>query len=399
MLNDTTINLLVAITARASYSRIKSVLRTAQARPDIQVRVLASGSALLDRYGRVVDLIRSDGFDVVEEMYTFVEGNGLINMAATTANTITHSAQILTRLKPDYVITVADRYETLGTAVAASYCSIPLVHVQGGEVTGNIDEKVRHAKTKLADIHLVSNDYAARRVIQMGEHPSTVHVTGCPSLDVVADALKIGTSEVQALVDHLGVGAHIELDKPYVVVLQHPETDYHDQSFEQMSTTLRMLEDLALPALVFWPNIDAGSDGTSKAIRMFRENDKLHHVRFLKNLDGSVFLRLLKGARCLIGNSSVGVRECSLIGVPVVNVGDRQAGRQRGRNLVDVAWDHDAILGSVKEQMAHGAYKPDSIYGDGHAAKRIVELLATRPEAGHKRFIDLPQAAPADKDA
>lgn len=398
-MTDAPINLLVAITARASYSRIKSVLAAAQARPDIQVRVLASGSALLDRYGRVVDLIRSDGFDVVEEMYTFVEGNGLINMAATAANTITHSAQILSRLKPDYVISVADRYETLGTAVAAAYCGIPLIHVQGGEVTGNIDEKVRHAKTKLADIHLVSNDDAGRRVIQMGEHPDTVHVTGCPSLDVVEDALQIGTSEVQALVDHLGVGAHIDLNKPYIVVLQHPETDYHDQSFEQMSTTLHVLEALGLPALVFWPNVDAGSDSTSKAIRVFRESDKLQHVRFLKNMDGKVFLRLLKGARCLIGNSSVGVRESSLIGVPVVNIGDRQAGRQRGRNLVDVSWDHDAILAAVMDQMAHGAYEPDAIYGDGQAGKRIADLIARRPAVTHKRFFDIPQADMPDQDA
>jgi UDP-hydrolysing UDP-N-acetyl-D-glucosamine 2-epimerase len=398
-LTDAPINLLVAITARASYSRIKSVLAAAQARPDIQVRVLASGSALLDRYGRVVDLIRSDGFDVVEEIYTFVEGNGLINMATTAANTITHSAQILSRLKPDYVITVADRYETLGTAVAAAYCGIPLIHVQGGEVTGNIDEKVRHAKTKLADIHLVSNDDAGRRVIQMGEHPDTVHVTGCPSLDVVEDALRIGTSEVQALVDHLGVGAHIDLNKAYIVVLQHPETDYHDQSFEQMSTTLHVLEELGLPALVFWPNVDAGSDSTSKAIRVFRENDKLQHVRFLKNLDGNVFLRLLKGAQCLIGNSSVGVRESSLIGVPVVNIGHRQAGRQRGRNLVDVSWDHDAILAAVRDQMAHGAHEPDAIYGDGQAGKRIADLIAQRPAVAHKRFFDIRQADMPDQYA
>lgn len=398
-MTDAPINLLVAITARASYSRIKSVLAAAQARPDIQVRVLASGSALLDRYGRVVDLIRIDGFDVVEEMYTFVEGNGLINMAATAANTITHSAQILSRLKPDYVITVADRYETLGTAVAAAYCGIPLIHVQGGEVTGNIDEKVRHAKTKLADIHLVSNEDAGRRVIQMGENPDTVHVTGCPSLDVVEEALQIGTSEVQAHVDHLGVGAHIDLNKPYIVVVQHPETDYHDQSFEQMSTTLHVLGALGLPALVFWPNVDAGSDSTSKAIRMFRENGKLQHVRLMKNLDGQVFLRLLKGARCLIGNSSVGVRESSLIGVPVVNIGDRQAGRQRGRNLVDVAWNNDAILAAVRDQMAHGAYEPDAIYGDGQAGKRIADLIARRPGVAHKRFFDIPQAAMPDQDA
>ena len=389
-MTDTPISLLVAITARASYSRIKSVLTAAQARRDVQVSVLVSGSALLDRYGRVVDLIREDGFDIVEEISTFVEGNNLANMAATTANTIAHTAQILSRLKPDFVITVADRYETLGTAVAAAYCDIPLIHVQGGEVTGNIDEKVRHAITKLADIHMVSNDDACRRVIQMGENPETVHVTGCPSLDIVEGALQIQQSEVQDLVDYLGVGAHIDLSKPYLVVLQHPETEYHDLSYSQMSTTLNVLVELGLPTLVFWPNADAGSDSTSKAIRMFREEYGLENFRFLKNLEGKIFLRLLKGARCLIGNSSVGVRECSLIGVPVVNIGHRQAGRRRGRNLVDVAWDQSEILAAVKKQMEHGAFVPDPLYGDGQAGTRIAELISRRPKVLHKRFLDLP---------
>jgi UDP-hydrolysing UDP-N-acetyl-D-glucosamine 2-epimerase len=388
-MNPMPVNLIVVITARASYSRIKSVLQAAQARTDINAKVLVSGSALLDRFGRVVDFIRDDGFDVVDELYTFVEGNNLYNMAATTANTISMTSQALNRLAPDYVITVADRYETLGTAVAAAYCGHSLVHIQGGEVTGNIDEKVRHSITKLADIHMVSNEDAGRRVLQMGEQPESVYVTGCPSLDVVEGALDIPMSEVQKSIENYGTGAHIDLNQPYIVLSQHPETDFYDNSFKQMSISLEAVEQLGLPVLIFWPNVDAGSDATSKAIRIFRERSRLNHARFIKNLDGEIFLRLLKGAQCLLGNSSVGVRESSLIGVPVVNIGDRQLGRVRGHNLIDVSWNRADLLSAIKNHIDHGPFSPEFIYGDGKAGERIVELLLKRPVVIPKRFFDL----------
>lgn len=378
----------VAITARPSYSRIRSALAAMQADPDLRLSVLCSGSALLDRYGRVVDNIRADGFDVVEELYTFVEGSEPVNMAATTANTISSTAQTLTRLKPDFVVSVADRYETIGTAIAASYCGFPLVHVQGGEVTGNIDERVRHAVTKLADLHLVANEEAARRVRQLGEHPDTIHVTGCPSLDIVEDAMAAPLSEIQEAVDTQGVGAHVDLVQPFIVLLQHPETDSHEASYERMCMTLHALDSIGLPVLVFWPNVDAGSDATSKAIRVVRENGQMTRARYNKNLDGKIFLRLLKQACCLVGNSSVGVRECSLMGVPVVNIGDRQIGRARGANVRDVPWAPERIAAAVREQIAHGPYPADHLYGDGGAGSRIARILSGSPVLMPKHFHD-----------
>jgi UDP-hydrolysing UDP-N-acetyl-D-glucosamine 2-epimerase len=378
----------VAITARPSYSRVRSALAAMQADPGLRLSVVCSGSALLDRYGRVVDNIRADGFDVVEELYTFVEGGELVNMAATTANTISGTAQTLTRLKPDYVVSIADRYETIGTAIAASYCGFPLVHVQGGEVTGNIDERVRHAVTKLSDLHMVANEEAARRVRQLGEHPDTIHVTGCPSLDIVDGAMAGPLSEVQQAVDTQGVGAHVDLSEPFIVLLQHPETDSHGASYERMCMTLHALDSIGLPVLVFWPNVDAGSDATSKAIRVVRENGLMTRARYNKNLDGRIFLRLLKEACCLVGNSSVGVRECSLMGVPVVNIGDRQIGRARGANVRDTVWDQEVIATAVREQVAHGRYPADYLYGDGGAGARIARILSTGPVLTPKRFQD-----------
>lgn len=378
----------VAITARPSYSRIRSALAALQAHDGVDLSILCSGSALLDRYGRVVDLIRADGFRVIDELYTFVEGDELINMALTTANTINHSAALLRRERPDVVLTIADRYETLGTAVAAAYLGIPLVHVQGGEVTGNIDEKVRHAVTKLADLHLVSTALAGERVRRMGEAPGAIHVIGCPSVDLARESINIATAEIQQVVDTIGVGDHVDVGQPFVVVLQHPETDAHEAAFDQMSTVLHVTKDAGLPIILFWPNVDAGSDGTSKAIRVFREQGHGEHMRFIKNLEGRQFLALLQRARCLIGNSSVGIRESAFLGIPVVNVGHRQTGRERCANVVDADWNEQSLRDAVMRQVAVGRYPSSTLYGDGRTGQRIADLIVALDPDPRKHFHD-----------
>lgn len=380
--------ILVCITARPSYSRIKTAIEVLQNDPNVDVSVLASGSALLERYGRVVDLIRSDGMKVEEELYTFVEGNEPVNMALTTSCTIDSTSRALARINPDLVVTIADRYETIGTAIAASYCGIPLAHIQGGEVTGNIDERVRHAITKLADVHLVANQDAAHRIRRMGEPESSIFITGCPSLDLVTESNKISAKLVQEAVDARGVGANINVLKDFVVVMQHPETDNFDQSFDQMNMTLEAVDKLDLPTLIFWPNVDAGSDATSKAIRIKREQGCLEKARLLKNLDGKFFLRLLSMSRCLLGNSSVGIRECSFMGVPAVNIGGRQNGRLSGPNVVHSEWDKDLILSNTQLQIASGSTESSSIYGDGKSGEKIAEILSGKVNYQSKRFVD-----------
>lgn len=381
--------ILICITARPSYSRIRSVILALQAKSNVDVSVLASGSALLDRYGRVVDLIRADGIDVVEELYTFVEGNEAINMALTTAATISSTATVITRLAPDLVVTVADRHETLGTAIASSFCGMPLIHVQGGEVTGNIDERVRHAVTKLADIHVVANTDCEARIRQMGENSASIFVTGCPSLDIVHESLLIPVSIIKEAVENHGVGADVDVSEPFIVVLQHPETESYKESYNRMRKTLVAIERLDLPCLIFWPNVDAGADATSKAIRISREEGMLKNARYIKNLDGKLFLRLLKQSKCLIGNSSVGIRECSFMGVPVVNIGDRQLGRMQADNVRNSLWESNEIFDAIRSQIQHECYRSSNIYGDGMSGERIAELLSNDLEILPKRFADL----------
>ncbi|HEY9514420.1 MAG TPA: UDP-N-acetylglucosamine 2-epimerase, partial [Gemmatimonadaceae bacterium] len=179
----------VVVTARPSYSRIKTALQAIKDNPNLELQLVIAASALLDRYGDAVEYIERDGFQIAARVLMVLEGGNLAAMAKTTGIGLLELSTVFDNLKPDVVVTVADRFETMATAVAAAYMNIPVAHVQGGEVTGSIDEKVRHAVTKLADLHFVSSQKAAERVLRMGEEPASVFVTGCPSIDLAAEVM------------------------------------------------------------------------------------------------------------------------------------------------------------------------------------------------------------------
>lgn len=376
----------VVVTARPSYSRIKTALQAIEVHPDLTLQLVVGASALLDRYGTAVDFMAADGFKPSARVHMVLEGEHLAAMAKTTGIGLLELTTVFDNLQPDVVVTVADRFETIATAIAASYMNIPLAHVQGGEVTGSIDEKVRHAVTKLADLHFVASPKAAERVIKMGECKEAVHVTGCPSIDLAAPILKNKTLGFDPLRKYGGVGADLDLSGGYLVVVQHPVTTEYELARDHINETLNAVNELGIPALWFWPNVDAGSDGTSRGLRAFRESTNPRQMHFFKNMEGTDFLRLLCNSKCLIGNSSVGVRECSYLGVPVVNIGTRQHGRDRGINVLDVDYDRTAIKTAVEKHLAAGSYPSDPLYGDGHAGERIAQLLATEPLSIEKRL-------------
>lgn len=376
----------VAVTARPSYARIRSALAAIRDHADLELQLVAAASALLDRYGNAVDVIRHEGFEVDRRVYSILEGENLVTTAKSTGIGLSEMAGVINDLAPDIVVSVADRFETMATAVAAAYMNVPLAHVQGGEITGSIDEKVRHAVTKLADLHLVASERAAERVIRMGERPESVHVTGCPSIDVAKTAIRDPRIEEDLFEAYGGVGPALDLDKGYIVVMQHPVSTEYAASRAHIEETLHAVARLGLPTLWFWPNVDAGSDGTSKGIRVFREQHGLPHVHFFKNLPPEPFLRLVYNSLCIVGNSSVAIRECSYLGVPAVNIGSRQTGRDRGRNVVDVNYDRDEIAAAIRRQASRGRLAPDLLYGDGCAGERIAEVLKNAPLTIEKRL-------------
>jgi UDP-hydrolysing UDP-N-acetyl-D-glucosamine 2-epimerase len=372
----------VVVTARASYARIKTALEAIAKDRRLSLQIVVTGSSVLEKYGCVAKVMVREGHRIDWCAYSVLEGENPVTSAKSTGLAVSELATAFDALRPDCVVTIADRYETLATSIAASYMNIPLVHVQGGEVTGSIDEKVRHANTKLADLHLVATRGARERVIKLGEDPDKVHVTGCPSIDLAAS---VGDGPIMPRDE--GVGGEIDMMQPFILVMQHPvTTDYGMKVEEQIITTLCAVRELDVQAFWFWPNADAGSDYTSQGMRRFRERYSLPHVRFIKNLPPENFLRLLKLARCIVGNSSVAIRECSYLGVPAVNIGDRQAGRDRGHNVTDAGHSQSAIVGAIKSQMAHGRYDTDTLYGTGRAGELMAEVLATAPLTIEKRI-------------
>lgn len=366
----------VVVTARPSYSRIKTALTAIQDHPELELQLVIAGSALLDRYGNAVDFIERDGFAIAAKVFMVLEGENPTTMAKTTGIGVMELTNVFYNLQPDAVITIADRFETIATSIAAAYQNIPLVHVQGGEVTGSIDEKVRHANTKLADLHLVCTEDARERVIRLGEDPEKVINTGCPSIDLAQMIAEEPEMDFDPIKKYGGVGVNLDWKQGYMVVMQHPVTTEYKEAKTHVLETLKAVKTLDYPTFWFWPNVDAGSDGTSNGIRSFRELEKPQNIHFFKNMEPLDFLRLLKNSRALVGNSSAGLRECSYLGVPVVNIGNRQHRRNRAENVVDTGYNEAEILKAARKAISGTHFRASGMYGNGNAGKRIAEILA-----------------------
>lgn len=368
----------VVVGSRANYSSIKSVMRAAQAHPQLELQVVAAASALLDRYGSVVKLIEDDGFHIDARVHMLVEGETPHTMAKSTGLGLMELPTIFDYLKPDVVLTIGDRFETVATAVAAAFMNIPLAHTMGGEVTGTIDESIRHAITKFAHIHFPASQGAAARIIRLGEAPDSVHVVGCPRMDLVAEVLDQPGRSLENGALLKGVGDPVDVTKPFVIVSQHPVTTEYGAGIDQITATLQAVKRAALPAIVLWPNADAGSEDIARGIRIWREEGLADRMHFFKNLPIHTYVRLMARTACLVGNSSSGIREGAFIGTPVVNVGTRQVGRERGRNVIDVGYEADDIYEAMQQQIGQGRFDMDPIYGNGTAGAAIAKILAAR---------------------
>ncbi len=364
----------MVVASRANYARIKSVLTAVKAHPDLELQVIAGASTLLERTGNAVDVMAMDGFPPDATVQFVIEGETPATMAKSTGLGLLELPTIFELLRPDVVVTVADRFETIATAIAAAYMNIPVAHTQGGEVSGSIDESVRHAVTKLAHLHFPATDLSARRVLAMGEDPQFVFNVGCPSIDVVANT-DLGLPK-DALAHFGGAGTPIDPDKPYVLMMQHPVTTEYGHGLEQIQATLDAVAAQDMQALVFWPNIDAGSNQVSKGLRLFREHGEDRGFHFFRNLPPEVFVRLMAHCSCMVGNSSAALREGAYLGVPAVTVGTRQQNRETGHNVVRVPHETSDIADAIRDQIAHGPYEPDHLFGDGTAGVRIADVLA-----------------------
>lgn len=366
----------VVVASRANYGRVKHALKHMDARDDIDLSIIVGASAVLDRYGRVDRIAQNDGLRIARKLYYLVEGETLVTQAKSTGLGIIELASIFEEINPDFVLTVADRFETVSTAIAASYMNIPLIHLQGGDVSGNIDDKVRNSVTMLSDFHFPASKTSAERLIKMGIDPGKIFLTGCPSMDVLKHDLPAIT--VEQLSEYKGVGACVEWTKPYVLIVQHPVTTSYGEGRSQITRTLEAVSELSdYQKVVLWPNSDAGSEDVSKGIRVFREFNSGDDFTFFKNFPPEIYAKVLEGASCAVGNSSSFIREGLFLGTPAVLVGDRQRGREIGDNVKFVDYDRNNIKTGLVDQLRSGRYAPDYRFGDGDSGERIAALVAS----------------------
>jgi len=378
----------VVVASRANYARIKTVLEAVSEHPDLELQLVAGASLVLERFGNAVEVLTMDGFEPDATIRFIIEGETPGTMAKSTGLGMLELPTVFELLQPDIVVTVADRFETIATAVAAAYMNIPVAHTQGGEISGSIDESVRHAVTKLAHVHFPATELSAQRVIAMGEDPASVFNVGCPSIDIVARTELGLRCEV---LERTGVGATFDSDRPFVLVMQHPVTTEYGLGFDQINQTLEAVAAVDMQAVVFWPNVDAGSEQVAKGIRVFRELGRAHRFHFFRNLAPEDFVRLMAHCACMVGNSSAALREGSFLGTPAVTVGSRQQGRERGPNLVEVEHDSEQIADAVRDQIAHGPYDRSELFGDGTSGLKIADKLASvRPQV-QKRLLLAPE--------
>ena len=367
----------VVVTTRGNYAKMKSVIQGVALDERLELQLIVAGAAVLERHGAISRSVAEiDGARIDRTVHYVVEGENPIAMAKSAGLATSDFASAFESMNPDVVIVIADRYESLAIAMAATYMNIPIAHVEGGEVSGSIDESVRHAITKLAHLHLPATEEAAQRIIRLGEAPETVKTVGATSLDVMSYLDLEDLSPLEHLLLTGGTGPVIDLRSGYLVVIQHPVTsEYHD-SLAHVNETIAAIDELRMPTVWIWPNVDAGSDGIAKGIRMYRESANPDFLHLFKDLPIEHYAPLLKNTACLIGNSSSGIRESAFLGTPTVNIGTRQSSRQRGHNVIDVGYDRAEIVSAVQRQIDHGPYEPDHLYGDGKAGDRIVQHLA-----------------------
>lgn len=353
-------HLAICVFNRATYSRCKELIREISNHQNYSLDVILASGAIQKEHGDAKGYIQSDAKKTsiiqipVEIKDTSHRGSAMVAGHLIHALTDHFSNNLY-----GAVIVVGDRFETLAAALAVSYLNIPLIHLQGGEVTGNIDEKVRHAVTKLADYHFVATPASKNYVIDMGEERSRVFQTGCPSLDVIKNN-------------------HIKRHKPpkrYLMCQFHPHTTESTEAYKQTKAVMDAIIEFCANSrhvcYVYWPNPDPGREDVVKLLEEYHKQYSAFLIK-AKNEPPIDFLDRLAGATFMIGNSSCGLRECSFLGIPAINVGNRQAIRERSWNVIDVGFVNRELIGAMERQKEVWRYRTSLLYGDGRASYYIV---------------------------
>jgi len=360
---------------RSEYDIMSSVYKAIDEHEKLELQVLVTGAHLSDTYGSTVKEIRSDGFEIADEVESLINGDQDTSRVKGLAIQLQGMVQSVVRIQPDILLVLGDREESITTALLGAYLNIPVAHIGGGDrVIGNVDDQVRHAVTKLAHIHFPTNEESKARILGLGEQEFRVFNVGNPGLDrllLIPELDDVSLSE--------RIGFQVSSDEPLIMVIQHVISTEIDHAYEQMRTTLEAVQELGVNTVIIYPNSDAGGQQIIQAIS---EYESLQHIHTAKNIPRLEFVNLMRRASCLLGNSSAGILEAPLLKLPVVNVGNRQKGRLHAENVSFVPHDQAEIVKAVQRALFDQSYRAkvgecQNPYGDGNSSNRIAELLAS----------------------
>lgn len=364
----------IVITNRANFARMKSLLTELKKSKKVNLKVILSGSALTQRYGNLEKVLKLNKMSIAAKSFFLIDGADKIVQAKSTGLAIVEFSTIFSHLKPDLVVTVGDRYETMATAVSATFANIPLVHIQGGEVSGNLDEMIRHSITKLSSYHFTTTKKSKERVIKLGEEKERVFFSGCPGMDLLRNCKKKIHKDFFKKVS--STGNQFDFTKRYLLVVNHPlSTESKKYNNERIKSLIKSLAKINMHKIIFWPNADTNSNVIAQQMRIFREGGRDKDFTYIINTTPEQYALLMYNASCLVGNSSSFIREGSYLGIPAVILGDRQHKREVGRNVVFTNYEDQNILSKIKYQIKKRKYKPQNLYGNGHSGKYIAKVL------------------------
>ncbi|MDY0129036.1 MAG: UDP-N-acetylglucosamine 2-epimerase [Methanosarcina vacuolata] len=355
---------------RADYGLIQSTLRNIDNYPELQLEIIATGMHLMEEFGTTVNEIKKDGFTyyAIEATYKKDDKSSMVEFIGVFLQKLSLKIK---EINPDIILVLGDRGEMLAGAIAGVYFGIPVAHIHGGDISSTVDDFVRHAITKLAHIHFPATELSAERIIKMGEPEETVFVVGAPGLDSILHERLI---ESQKIADIYG----LDLSKPIILVIQHPVSMEIEDTQDQIRQTLDAVTDLKFQTVVIYPNADAGGRRMIEIINMYEQHNS--NIKTYKNIPRKEYLSLLKVASVLVGNSSSGIIEASSFKLPVVNIGTRQKGRERGENVIDANYEKEDIKSKILMCLYDINFKQkvkscNNPYGDGKAGDKITQIL------------------------
>lgn len=351
--------ILIVTERRADYSRFKPILKLLSKDNRFKYDLAVTGTHLLEKSGKTINEIIEDGFSIDFKFQMFSEDQdspgSMVRALAVCLHEITY---VIEKSKPDIILSGFDIAANLAITIAGAHMNIPVAHIQGGEVTGTIDESIRHSMSKFSHYHFAANSDAVSRLVKMGEEPDKVFDVGCPSIDALL-----------AVKDDKLIYEKYKLKKEFLLVLQHPVTTEFGESSFQIKQTINAVLNSGIDSLFILPNNDAGYSPISKAV-------KNSGVKYIETLPLEDYVNLMKRSKALVGNSSSGIHETNIFNVPTINIGSRQNGRLRSNNVIDVGYDENEILHAIKKLELLQNLDFEKPYGNGNSAKIIVELLS-----------------------